>query len=246
MRRTSVLLVMLPLLLFTLGCQKPSQPSVVKNTGTIPAIEVPPRVEAASTPIPSTSSAQISEVTESPMTISDYYYKIPTRYLGSYGDASDKIRKQWIRKLDTENDYIEFRNLKGETGGEMAVFRTKDGAGLIAVSYAACGPICDQSLALLRYRNGVWNNVTTTELPEIKKSEAKALLISKLRLEDHSSSDPEDIDFAPLIQIPRHGTRMKYYDQYSGKVLYEIVWTKNHFETRVCDDPKSACQKLEE
>ncbi|PJC37061.1 hypothetical protein CO046_02635 [Candidatus Peregrinibacteria bacterium CG_4_9_14_0_2_um_filter_53_11] len=176
--------------------------------------------------------AVLMELAETPTkttTVEDYYYSLPSKYLGMGIGDSKTERENAIASLDLKNDYIEIRTPSWDGGGDMAIFRTTRGDDLIAVSNTSCGPLCIQNFYLLRYKSGRWTDVTAEVMPSIDEDAAKEKLAAHLKETGAGNVNKEGLDFAPMIEIPQFGTTMNYFDQYSNTVIYEIKWRKGSF-----------------
>lgn len=195
--------------------------------------------------LPVTTNADTQQSTTiKQTTVEDYYYSLPSKYLGmDIGDSKTK-RKDSTTTLDLKNDYIKINNRSWDGGGAMAVFRTTNGDDLIAISNAGCGPLCNQNFYLLRYKGGTWTDVTAKMLPSIEEDTAKEKLITYLKETGTSNENKEDLDFAPMIEIPQFGTTMKYFDQYSNTVIYEIKWRKGNFSLQECNSTTYKCGSI--
>lgn len=213
---TSVLLISIPLS----GC------SSLQKT---PVEKTPEKSQTTVTNESGSKTVETKTATPAPTTrsVTEYYYLLPSKYIGMEIGDSKAGRKAAAKIIDLENDYISVQNNDWEGSGAVAVFRTTGGEDLIAVSNAGCGPICDQNFYLLRYQNKTWIDVTKELFPKLDTEKTKAKLITLLK--EKGEYNPDDFSLAPFIEIPRIGTTIRIYDQYSNITLAEIGWKKGKF-----------------
>lgn len=175
-------------------------------------------------------------------TVEDYYYLLPSKYLGISGLDSKEKKKDGIKTLDIKNDFIKIGTPDWDGSAEIAIFRAKGGDDLISVSNEGCGPMCEQNFYLLKYKNAKWQDVTKKLLPKIDDKKAEKSVIAHLK--KIKNYDPEVFSFNPLLQIPQIGTTIKYFDQFSGTVVYELQWKKDHFILQTCNETTHICKDI--
>jgi hypothetical protein len=119
-------------------------------------------------------------------TVKDYYLAIPN--IGLLEDqcnfflqnrtraniAPTDFRKSLIKTEDIQNGYLRLEppNSKDDDGGEVSLFKKKDGSTLLGIADWH-GNLACKSIAFLEFKNGKWHNVTKRYEKKIIKQRQK-------------------------------------------------------------------------
>lgn len=119
-----------------------------------------------------------------PVTISDYYYRLPSKY---FEEAPDSLleRKKYIISIDQKNNYLEAEKPPEKTDGisfsvKMKLYKKSNGDMLLAVEHSLKGKMIyddgkpyegDPTITIwkpdfLEFKNGQWLDVTSKVFPQ--------------------------------------------------------------------------------
>ena len=119
-----------------------------------------------------------------PVTISDYYYRLPSKY---FEEAPDSLleRKKYIISIDQKNNYLEAEKITYETDGlgfrvKLKLYKKSNGDLLLAVEHSQKGKMIyddgkphegDPTITIfkpdfLEFKNGQWVDVTAKVFPQ--------------------------------------------------------------------------------
>lgn len=164
-------------------------------------------------------------ITDGSMSVLDYYYAIPEKYLS----FDRQEREESIRVQDLENYYIQFNPLSLDGTGSMAVFIVEDDRELVFLEIKGCGPLCMQDIYVLELIDDVWVDQTSKLFIFPEPPEAIRANIKTVYINDNPTTNPNDIPFVPLLEIPQHGTELRVYDQFTGYVYAKVKWNGQIF-----------------
>lgn len=227
--------VLASLLLVGAGCSSATAPreqaSTPQAAPSVPVTQPQPQAVAEPTPQPTPAPEPAPSAPTDPnqptkeWTVEDYFYHIPARYLTREGEGNrrvaltDERNGYQDRVIDRKNYYLLIPG-NGEYYTTVAVFVKSDGGGIVGVDNRECGPLCQQEIFFLDYRNGAWVDITAQVLPSMDMVWSN---LAKKRTVD------EDRRVTPLWTLPRYGTRILSEDQYSDVSVYEVKWNGTTF-----------------
>jgi hypothetical protein len=161
-------------------------------------------------------------------TVLDLYRLAPASAL--FPEGLDPDRDAVVAVRDVANGYL---RLEGAWEGftEVALFRTADGASLLVVARAECGPLCEQTVRAFAARAGGLVEVTEEVLPPVAPDRLAAAWD---RLRQPGDPDLEGEDLAVLLLLPRFGTTIRVVvpPEVAGRevTLLELRWNRSAFE----------------
>lgn len=155
--------------------------------------------------------------------LTDYLNSIPTAENSSFYELfRDKRTKFEIR--DNKNGYV---RIVGDFDGyfEVALFRKKDLSPVLVLGETFCGPACGTDLLVFKPVDGKLVDITSNIFPKITEEKAQAELRRMLK-------DEKAEMVGTTFKLPRYGTTIKFFDDETETLLFEIVWKKNKFRIK--------------
>ena len=142
--------------------------------------------------------------TPAPKTVLDYYLLLPEKYLKALGSSQDRLSLISLR--DVKNGYLE---LSGGWEGDAHVVLWKSAAGqdLLGVSQTDCGPVCQQTLWFLTFKDGKWTNVTAKAFPTLSQKTMLNYYNEMKSTVDQAFTTADELPF--LYILPRYQTTIK-------------------------------------
>lgn len=211
------LLAFLALMLVGTGCIQESE-----TDRTTPA--APETIEQESTDQKSVIDVEVKE----DLSVLDYYHLIPREYL-PFTEGED--RDLSIDVLDEVNHYISLAPRSWDGAGSVAVFLHGDREFVVA-EWRGCGPLCEQWVYVLEYVNGAWIDRTDEIWTDVAVTRDTAEALTAYALANNFSDDPDDVPIARLYELPRFGTTVRVYDQFTGQVFAKMDWQNGTFHPR--------------
>ena len=151
-----------------------------------------------------TCSAATAASTPAPKTVLDYYRLLPVKYLKALGSSQDRM--SLISLKDVKNGYLE---LSGSWEGDAHVVLWKSSAGqdLLGVSQTDCGPVCQQTLWFLTFKDGKWTDVTAKTFPPLSQNTMLKYYGRVKTTADQAFTTADELPF--LYVLPRYQTTIK-------------------------------------
>ncbi|MFH1712228.1 MAG: hypothetical protein ABH846_03270 [Patescibacteria group bacterium] len=165
--------------------------------------------------------------TESKMSVLNYYYAIPQKYL----PFPAQEREEGVDLVDEENYYLKFSPLTLDGDGTIAVFISGDHEYVI-LELKGCGPMCQQDITVLELVDDTWYDRTTTVWKDVEITVSVQEAVKQEYLSENPDADPDDVPFVRLYELPQYGTTIDVYDQFSGEYFAEISWSGGTFHPK--------------
>jgi hypothetical protein len=145
----------------------------------------------------------------------EYYKLLPSNMLDNEGALAKLIVE------DIKNGYLK---IEGAFEGyiEVALFRKKDGSGILVVGNTSCGPVCGTDLNAYEYMDDQMKEVTEDVMPSLTEDEIRAEFRRIVK-------DPNAEMVSFIYELPRFGKTIKILDDDSGKLIYSLEFKKDKF-----------------
>lgn len=145
----------------------------------------------------------------------DYYKLLPSNLLDNPGAMAR------LSVRDLKNGYLK---IEGAFEGyvEAALFRRKDGSGVLMVGSTECGPVCGTDLKGYEYADGEMREITEQIMPELSEDDIRAEFRRLVK-------DPEAEMISFIYGLPRFGRTIRIEDDDSGRLIYSLTWKNDRF-----------------
>lgn len=145
----------------------------------------------------------------------EHYKLLPSNMLDYEGAMAKPVVE------DIKNGYLK---IEGAFEGyvEVALFRKKDGSGILVVGNTSCGPVCGTDLNAYEYVDDQMREVTENVMPSLTEDMIRAEFRRIVK-------DPNAEMVSFIYELPRIGKTIKILDDDSGKLIYSLEFKKDKF-----------------